>query len=455
MPEDVKRRNLFLRMASRIRKLFGGKDEQDRVKLPSVEQAEKKAEQPAPAVKPKAETVHQPVKQEEDYSLEQDEHVESESKMAEDASAAGDYALNEGAETKVSDNEQKTSAAHPEDELESDADADLVHIDGTDIFEGETVSADDVWLEDQFAEMGITPLKKSRYQSECFLKFGFDEIDQRLKLDDLAKYLRVRGCADNALTKARKRDPFSDDATELTAINHCDFCGVPLSGVSYEKLNDGRVRCNDCSASAISSTEDFEELFNRILTMMEGFYGISYHVPIHVKMTDARTVARGAGAIFKPSAGVASRVLGFAQRRGKKYSLLVENGSPRLASIDTIVHEMTHIWQYLNWNDADIRKRYGKDRNRLIVYEGMACWAAVQFLYSMGETYYAERAEYIMSQREDEYGVGFLLYRERYPFVKDMSLIRYSPFSVYPPLCNEVTLREVRSYTRVQPDLRW
>lgn len=445
MPQDVKRRNMFLRMAQRIRKLFGGGEEEKKpIQLPTANQVEKEAAQVV-AAQPKSQPdagVPSAVVTETDYSLESEEKQTQEVQTVEDVADGPDYELDGGTQETSKEVEKPEAVAvtkpavqsHPEDTLEPERDADLVHIDGTDIFEGEGVSGDDQWLEDRFTEMGINPIRKSRYQRECFLKFGFEEIDHRLKLDDLVKYLRVRGCGNNALTKARKRELFSDDATDLSAVNHCDFCGVPLSGVSYERLNDGRVRCNDCSASAISTTQDFETLFHRILTMMEGFFGASYHVPIHAKMADARAVARGSGAIFRPSAGVASRVLGFAKRRGKKYSLIVENGSPRLAAIDTMVHEMTHIWQYLNWKDADIRKRYGKHRNRLIVYEGMACWAAVQFLYSMGEIYYAERAEDVLSQREDEYGIGFLLYRERYPFVKDMSLIKYTPFNIYPPI---------------------
>lgn len=442
IPEDSKSHNLFLRMANRIRRLFGGSETE--VKVKTVEQTEREA----PKVKEEAAPAPSPVpeaKEEADYSP-ADTPEESGAHPVEGLGAAEageeDYTLDETERAASPEAESQQPSAqpteqeppHPEDELEPDADADLVHIDGTDIFDDTDHASDDLWLEDRFAEAGITPIQKSRYQKECFLKFGFEEIDQRLKLDEAHKYLRVRGCGDNALTKARKREGLTEDDMEAFAVNHCDFCAVPLSGVSYEILNDGRVRCNDCSASAITTAEDFEGLFQRILTMMEGFYGVNYQTSIHVKMADARKVAKGAGAIFKPNAGVASRVLGYAQRRGKTYSLLVENGSPRLATVDTMVHEMTHIWQYLNWKDKDIRKRYGRGVKRLIVYEGMACWAAIQFLYAMGESYYAQRAEMLMNQRDDPYGVGFRLYCERYPLVKDMSLIKYSPFSVYPPL---------------------
>jgi hypothetical protein len=37
-------------------------------------------------------------------------------------------------------------------------------------------------------------------------------------------------------------------------------------------------------------------------------------------------------------------VLGVAIKDRSGYTLLVENGSPRMASILTMAHELTHIW---------------------------------------------------------------------------------------------------------------
>ena len=451
LPQDEKRRSRFLQMADRIRKLFmGGREkEEERVRIPSPQEMPEEAKspqsrpmEPVPAAEPQEKP---------DYALDDDEASTAETPAAilpqEGESTGNDFTLEreELSDTtaqpelpqEAEQDERKTPpAVHPEDELDNteEADADLVHIDGTDIFENEGMPDDNIWLEDAFAAAGITPIKKSRYQRECYLKFGFEEIDGRLRIEDVRRYLRVRGCCGSALTKARKRTVADKQLLDVEAANHCDFCGVPLSGVSYDKLNDGRIRCNDCSSSSITTLEDFRDLFYRVLDMMNGFYNVQYHVPIQVKMADARTVARGAGRVFRPSTGVAPRVLGYAQRKGGKYSLLIENGSPRLAAVDTMVHEMTHIWQYLNWNDREIQRIYGNGRNRELVYEGMATWAAIQFLYQMGETFYAEQQEVLLALRDDVYGDGFRLYREKYPFVKNLALLKYSPFSQFPPL---------------------
>lgn len=284
------------------------------------------------------------------------------------------------------------------------------------------------------------PVEKTRYQRECFLKFGYEEIDERIHIDELREYLCARGWCNNSLTLARKCDITAKNQLDVETENHCDFCSLPLTGVSYEQLNDGRIRCNDCSASAITTLADFKELFYRCLGLMEDFFDIRFRVPIGVKTTDAREVAKCAGAVFRPSKDVAARVLGFAQKKNGKYNLVIENGSPRRAAIDTTVHELTHIWQYLNWNDNDVLRIYKMgnractQRARAIVYEGMAMWASIQYLYQIGETFYAAEQEALAESRQDVYGVGFRLYRERYPFVKDSSILKYTPFSYFPTL---------------------
>mgnify|MGYP000866047362 FL=1 len=340
----------------------------------------------------------------------------------------------------------------PADEAEptKTEDPELVHVDGTDIFDPEGMPEDD-YLESNFNEMGIAPLTESDYQRECFLKLGFEEIDGRISVDELRKYLRIRGWTDNALTLARTRDSFAKSLLDIEAVNQCDFCHVPLTGVSYERLNDGRIRCNDCSASAISSLEDFKELFYRNLRLMEDYFEIRFKEPIKIKTADARTVAKGVGMVFRPSTRVAARVLGYAQKKRGEFSIVMENGSPRLATINTMVHELTHIWQFRNWNKRRVRSIYRMNDPACtniacdIVYEGMAVWAALQFLYHIGETYFATQQEIISERRSDIYGIGFRLYAEQYPLVKDSSLVKFSPFLTFPTLEPEEVRMAVRS----------
>lgn len=408
------KQSMFAKMAQRIRKLMGMKNE-DPVSLDFAEEV----------FKPPVEN----------------EDVESHEIQVTD----GDKDISENGVGNEHEESISNGAAviNVSEEIPSEVKnpvAELSDIDGTNIFDESGEAEDNTLFELEFKSQGLIPLDRTRYQKECFMKFGYEEIDGRLHIEELLKYLRVRGWTNNALTQARTKDIFDKNELDIEAENHCDFCGRPISGASYDLLNDGRIRCNDCSASAISSTEELKSLFYQVLELMEAFYGISYRVPVNVTTADARTVAKGAGMVFRPSTELTARVLGYAQNRHGKYSIMIENGSPRLATLDTMVHELTHIWQYLNWDKEAVQKIFDMGDEKLsqiavdLVYEGMAVWAAVQYLYQVGETQYASQLEMIAERRKDVYGWGFILYREQYPLVKNSKLFKLTPYSIFPAL---------------------
>lgn len=284
-------------------------------------------------------------------------------------------------------------------------------------------------------------IEPSRYQRECFLKFGFDEIDSRLAIEKVTSYLRVRGWTDNGLTKARKRDELDITQLDLKAENRCDFCGMPLSGVSFDRLADGRVRCNDCSATVLEEVKDYREAFENCEMILRSTFDITMPASISVKVADAREIAKRAHSVFTPSTDYAARVLGFAQKKSKRsYVLAIENGSPRLAAIETMIHEMTHIWQFIHWDQHEVLRLYAMNRGectgraRDIVYEGMAVWASIQALYAMGETRYARQLEVLTENRDDIYGLGFIIYRDRYGMDRTGSAPITSPFKFFPPV---------------------
>ena len=421
--EEQHRKSFLSRVKNRIMRLFGASDEQESVSEDVVSDeepvAEEAANEDAVSEEEQVENTEEVDKPEtleeveeataelsEEFEMENDEEVQ-------DSPSAIEETVMEAEETK-----ELPQELIPGEEI-------ILHTEGEDLFATDGVP-DDLDI--------LMPIKPSRYQKECFLKFGFSEIDERLSIENVKSYLTVRGWSNNALTKARKRTEGETTFLDMNAENHCDFCGLPLSGVSFERLADGRTRCNDCSLTAINDVAAFRELFRKTEAIMENTFDIGLRVTIAVKTADARTIARRTGQIFKPSTGVTPRVLGFAQRKGGRYTLFVENGSPRLASIDTITHELTHIWQYLNWSDSQMKSLYGNGINRDIVYEGMAMWAAIQLLYSIGETDYAQQQETLAASRSDVYGIGFLLYREKYGFAKNGENPSISPFLTFPPL---------------------
>ena len=389
LPKDLQRKKNFLRdLGRKIARLFGSQSDKQEKQKPEEEKVPLE-----PAEKPVEEKpVEIPVEN------------------------------TEAAEASENENKDEKELTHEEQLMQED----FIRVEGEEVIESDLLP-DDLDL--------IIKANPSRYQKECFLKFGFDEIIGKLKLEDVSKYLTVRGLSNGDLAKARLREKEPEKFLDTHTANHCDFCGKPLSGVAYERLADGRVRCQECASTAINNMEEFHELFIQCRTMFEAVFNVTLNVSINVRMTDARSIARANHAVFKPSDKVAVRTLGYAEYSNGVYTICVENGTPRLAMIETITHELTHIWQYLNWNRRKIEEYY--DHNDVLVdmvYEGMAVWASIQMLYVLGETSFAGMHEQEYAERDDIYGAGFRIYRERYFIVKDGNEPALKPFDYYPPL---------------------
>ena len=427
LPEELlnqKKQGMLSRMRRRMQRIFGKSDEEEKTTRSGGK--EKDASESDAVEEPTA--VEAAVESEE---MTVAENVDQETEFTEDTET---FESTETVEMETAENskeEADTDVNDPVNSMIPEEEQIIVHEDGEDLFGIDGVP-DDLDI--------LMPIEPTRYQKECFLKFGFDDIDGRLTLKEVHEYLTMHGWGDNDLTKARKRMRFETGQLDLDAENTCDFCGIPLSGVSYDRLIDGRVRCNDCSMTAINQLGEFQELFRRSLNMLEDTYNIQIKVGIEVKTTDAKTIAKHAGMVFRPSTQFASRVLGFAQKKQGKYTLMIENGSPRLAAVDTVTHELTHIWQYLNWNDKQVLQVYQQNKKewtalaRDIVYEGMAMWSAIQMLYVMGETYYASQQEMLTEARTDVYGIGFRLYRRSYDLERNGEIPTVTPFQSFPPL---------------------
>ena len=121
-------------------------------------------------------------------------------------------------------------------------------------------------------------------------------------------------------------------------------------------------------------------------------------------------------------------VLGAAVNDKKGYKIYLENGAPRISVIATFAHELTHVWQYINWDNQKGFKVCSKDK-RLLIYEGMAKWVEIQYLYLVGETAVARREEFITRNRNDEYGIGFRMIENKYPLTYGTIVCDNAPFT--------------------------
>lgn len=261
--------------------------------------------------------------------------------------------------------------------------------------------------------------ERKPYHKRYYLLYGAEALAENVDVAGVLDLLLGLGYGNSSLTQARRGKDVAgmierSFVPNRAGVHYCDFCGCELTGLEYDILGDGRERCTNCSRTAVKSVEEFQALHDAVLRNMQVFFGVKINAPVHVQMVNSKKLHRKLGKTFVPTGSFDGRVLGVAIRSRDGYSILVENGAPRLQATMTMVHEMTHIWQYLNWNDKDILNRYGQDQN-LEIYEGMAKWVEIQYAYLMGEIATGKREELITRSRDDAYGKGFVKYAGRYP----------------------------------------
>jgi hypothetical protein len=269
-----------------------------------------------------------------------------------------------------------------------------------------------------------------------YITFGGLPQAQAIDVDTTRQYLESLGYGDGDLAQARNAIEAREDKTftmDGFEGRHCDFCFSPIIGSDFERLSDGRDRCSRCSRTVIKSHEQFVDEYQQVRQNMEAAFGIKLDVPSRVRMANAKEIQGKTNESFTPTPGVDPRVLGFVAKSSSGQELWIENGSPRLAAITTMAHELTHVWQNSTWDESTIQKKYGK-KNELIVYEGMATWTQIQYLLFTRENSFAEWQHAYAMQREDAYGVGYKIFLQRYSLTFTGDVDEDSPFRNSMPL---------------------
>lgn len=276
----------------------------------------------------------------------------------------------------------------------------------------------------------VAERKEVPYHERYYLKYKQGRRSTPLDLTGTKKFLWNLGFDGGELRQARMGKKRAEEYRNSDKKNqmYCSYCGTEISGVEFYRLPDGRLRCTACSNSVVKTKAEVEEICKRVISNMETFFGASINVPVSVEVVDERKIKRKIGVTADKENSQNVLILGFAANKKGKYSIVLENGAPRISLIATFVHELTHIWQYIHWDNNKALKKCA-DSKRQLIYEGMAKWAEIQYLYLIGETNVARREEYITMNRKDEYGLGFCLYADRYPIAHEAMTCEESPFT--------------------------
>lgn len=270
------------------------------------------------------------------------------------------------------------------------------------------------------------------YHERYYLKYREGKRNTVLDLDGTKSFLQEIGFDGGELRQAREGKNCAENMrnTDKNKNNQmfCSYCGTELSGVEFFRLPDGRMRCNTCSNTVVKSKAEVEALCKRVIENMDSFFGARIDVPVSIEVTDERKLKKKLGIPLDTRDSQSMLILGVAVNKKQKYSIILENGAPRISLIATFAHELTHIWQYTHWDNNKNLKKCPKSK-RLLIYEGMAKWVEIQYLYLIGETTVARREEYITRNRQDEYGIGFCIYEDRYPLSREAMFCEETPFT--------------------------
>lgn len=270
------------------------------------------------------------------------------------------------------------------------------------------------------------------YHERYYLRYREGKRTTALDLEGTRSFLQEIGFDGGELKQAREgkdcAENFRNADKNKNNQMYCSYCGTEISGVEFYRLPDGRMRCTTCSNSIVKTKAEVAELCQRVITNLDSFFGASIDVPVAIEVVDERKLKKKVGVPLGTRDSQSMLILGVAINKRKKYSIILENGAPRLSLIATFAHELTHIWQYTHWDNKKNFPKCAKSK-RLLIYEGMAKWAEIQYLYLIGETAVAKREEYITRNRQDEYGIGFCLYEDQYPLSREAMTIEETPFT--------------------------
>ena len=286
--------------------------------------------------------------------------------------------------------------------------------------------------EEEEIDLAAEITKKAPYHDRYSLKYCEGKRTAPLDIAGTKNFLQSIGFDGGELRQAREKkgtsEVFQNHDKNKTNQMFCSYCGSEISGVEYYRLPDGRLRCTTCSRSIVSDKEEIQEICSRVIANMDNFFRATIDVPVSIEVVDEIKLKKKMGLPLGEKDTQSMLILGVAINKKKKYKIILENGAPRISLIATFAHELTHIWQYTHWDNNKNLKQCANSK-RLIIYEGMAKWAEIQYLYLIGETNVARREEFITRNREDEYGAGFRLYEDYYKLTREAMTCESTPFT--------------------------
>ena len=245
----------------------------------------------------------------------------------------------------------------------------------------------------------LTPESSAEYAEVQgrYLHFGSGSVPEVLAPEILLDFLRKL-----APEVPKAADPVQVDID--MDVPPCSFCERP--SIFPVVFSDGRRMCAHCKDHQLTQKAEIKSLFAETVRYMTEGYSISLPRNLHVRFQSADAIRKATG---ETSGG---RVLGFYNTRTRQ--LWLEARGPKIAIQSTLIHELTHAWQFhdptFRSNLQKVLRKYPKDRQeqiRLRLLEGHAAFMEVHTMRKINEEAYSERLHASYMRRSDVYGIGY------------------------------------------------
>lgn len=300
------------------------------------------------------------------------------------------------------------------------------------------------WLEWYFVDLPATQnqaqvcLQNEKYTATHWFGFGSNTTDKNIDLVGLKNLLESvfsnRGIFN--LTTRRKNvkieiptNKYLDDKNKDAHHVDCDICGVNIAPETPSvSLSDGRISCQSCHDTAVTSIDDLRSIYENILV---DFFAEKFAVNFayfDIALVDQKVISAKQNKDFIPTSSFDTRAIGLAvlhyadsatsQDSEQQYTVMIESGHNLESSASTLAHELCHIWQYQNLDHDRLEKDYGK-----YLIEGQAVWTEEAFLnyvvekgfdcFDMEKIKHQQKAIEARKLADDEYGKGYRLLKSK------------------------------------------
>lgn len=239
-------------------------------------------------------------------------------------------------------------------------------------------------------------LERQPFDKTTFLKYGREQLPPYFDIDLLINFIK-----DLFQNGAELQKNNTDRQSKNDIIGCCDFCGKKMKNSEMQRLDDGRMRCPECSKEAIDTDGQFQELCQKVEEAFKTHLGIDFGtIPHHAKLVSAVELHKSGNYKFSITNGYDIRkIIGLAFDVSEVDYICVESGYKPDKTFGIIAHELTHIWEFSN---ADFAKVRPSNEDLL---EGLAVWTDL-FLSEKNGCPNIEGFRKSWLSRDDEYGRG-------------------------------------------------